>query len=145
MRWKGVKWNWVLVVIRLVFKTPQVRASSSDLVTTEFVSYFTLCYGTYSINHLTGTLSLLPIDRNKIPYPLFFKIRIERLKCSLRLAGQTDNLYQENQEVDLNIPLNNWGPKIVWGFKTPPRETSPPSSLIAHVLHSPPPPTRTAL
>jgi hypothetical protein len=63
VRWKGVKWNWVLVVIRLVFKTPQVRASSSDLVRMEFVSYFTRCYGTYSINHLTGNLSLLPIDR----------------------------------------------------------------------------------
>jgi hypothetical protein len=39
VRWKGVKWNWALVVIRLVFKTPQVQASSSDLVTMEFASY----------------------------------------------------------------------------------------------------------
>ena len=45
----------------------------------------------------------------------------------MRLAGQTDDLYQGNQDVDLNTLstyLNNWGPKIVWGFKTPPRETS---------------------
>jgi len=49
VRWKGVKWNWALVVIGLVFKTPQVRASSSDLVTMEFVSYLTRCYGTYSL------------------------------------------------------------------------------------------------
>jgi hypothetical protein len=38
---------------------------------------------------------------------------------SLRLAGQTDDLYQGNQEVDLNTlftALNNWGPKIVFGF-----------------------------
>jgi len=27
------------------------------------ISY--LCYGTYSINHLTGTVSLLPMDRNR--------------------------------------------------------------------------------
>ena len=36
-------------------------------------------------------------------------------------------MYQGNQEVDLNTlftALNNWGPKIVWVFKTPPRETS---------------------
>jgi hypothetical protein len=49
------------------------------------------------------------------------------VKFSLRLAGQTDDLYQGNQEVDLNTlftALNNWGPKIVWVFKTPPRETS---------------------
>ena len=38
-----------------------------------------------------------------------------------------NDLYQGNQEVDLNTlftALNNWGPKIVWVFKTPPRETS---------------------
>jgi hypothetical protein len=40
VHWKGVKWNQTLDVIRLVFKRPQVRASSSDLVTSvtmEFV------------------------------------------------------------------------------------------------------------
>jgi len=39
-----------------------------------------------------------------------------KVLCDVKLG----NLYEGNQEVDLNtvsIPVNNWGPKIVWGFK----------------------------
>jgi hypothetical protein len=64
--WKQRNGNWALVVVDC-FRAPRPQGlplgPSHDGV--RVISY--LCYGTYSINHLTGTLSLLPIDRNSPP------------------------------------------------------------------------------
>ena len=54
------------------------------------ISY--LCYGTYSINHLTGTVSLLPMDRNR-------PCEVKKVFGNFLYWGKNKNTLEERERV----------------------------------------------